>query len=460
MLDPRRPGARSAKRPNTTAFALLLLFTSCRTVSLPPLPEVSTASFSPAVRQAVQAAVEEAKAHPNDAGSVGRLGMVLHAHQQAGGARACYLRASMLAPANFEWKYYLGIVSDGPAAIEPLRAALRLREYLPAKLRLGEALLSSGDAAGAREVYRGIDHPAALFGYGRAADDAGYYEKALAAFPRYGAAMFALAQHYQRAGRSADAQRWMADYPRWKTTAPPIDDPLLDAVRALDKSPNSLLREASNLEVQGQLAAAADLQLKALELDPKLTQARVNLISLYGRLGDPAMAEKQYRDAIALNPNAQEAYYNFGVLCYQQGRRAEARAAFEKALAIHPGYAEAHNNVGTLLEEDGELDKAAEHFRKAIEIQPSFALARFHLGRIYANLRRDPEAIDQFQRAVEGADNESRPTYLYALGAVQARVGKASAAAVTLASARDQARALNQSALAESIDRDLGRLRR
>ena len=144
-----------------------------------------------------------------------------------------------------------------------------------------------------------------------------YYEKALAAFPQYGAAMFALAQHYQRTGREADAGRLMADYPRFKTTAPPVDDPLLDAVRALNQGPDNLLSEAVTLEARGQLAGAADLQLKALELDPKLTQAHVNLISLYGRLGDPAKAEKHYREAIAVNPNAHEAYYNFGVLCYQ-----------------------------------------------------------------------------------------------------------------------------------------------
>ena len=184
--------------------------------------------------------------------------------------------------------------------------------------------------------------------------------------------MFALAQHYQRTGRGDDAHRLMEDYPRFKTTSPPVDDPLLDAVRSLNKGPDKLLSEAVALEAQGQLAAAVDLQLKALELDPKLTQAHVNLISLYGRLGDPAQAEKHYRDAIALNPNAHEAHYNFGVLCYESKRRDEARAAFQKALDINPAYAEAHNNLGTLLEEEGKLADAAEHFRQAVDTQPSF----------------------------------------------------------------------------------------
>jgi tetratricopeptide (TPR) repeat protein len=449
------------KCKNITACAIILVFTSCHSIeSPPPLPDVSTTSFLPAIRQAVETAVADAKARPDSATAVGRLGMVLHAHQQLGSARLCYHRASLLDPNNADWKYYLGVVSEGPAAVQPLREALRLRDDLPTRLRLGEVLLSLGDYAAAREIFRGLDHPAALFGYGRATKDASYYEKALAAFPKYGAALFALAQHYQRTGRSADAERLMADYPRFKTTEPPLVDPSLDAVRALNKGPDKFLSQALILEAKGQLGGAVELQLRALELDPNLTQAHVNLISLYGRLGDPVQAEKHYRKAAALNANAAEAHYNFGVLCYQWKRRNEARTAFAHALAIDPGRADAHNNLGTMLEEDGKLDSAAEHFRRATELQPSFALARFHLGRIYANHRRYSEAIEQFKRAVESAEGESKPTYLYALGATQARAGDAASAAVNLTTGRERALSLGQTALAASISRDLERLKR
>src|SRR5262245_36650929 len=61
------------------AAAMLSLFISCRSTPLPPLPDVSTAPFLPAIRQSVEAAVAEAKSHPEDANAVGRLGMVLHA---------------------------------------------------------------------------------------------------------------------------------------------------------------------------------------------------------------------------------------------------------------------------------------------------------------------------------------------------------------------------------------------
>ncbi len=426
---------------------------------MPPLPEVATASFLPSIRQSIDAALADAKARPGEAKAVGQLGKVLHAHDQLAAARACYLRASLLERRNFDWLYYLGAVSDGPQAIEAFRAALKLRDDLPAKLKLGEALLAAGDSPGAATVYRGLQHPAALFGYGRATNDPVYYEKALAAFPQYGAAMFALAQNYRRAGRSDEARRLMSDYQKFRLTAPPVADPLMDAVRELNRGPDRLLREAANLEKEGNLAAAVDLHLQALQLDPHLTQAHVNLISLYGRLGDRANAESQFRQALASNGSAHEAYYNFGVLCYLSHRHAEAEAAFRKALSINPRYADAENNMGVLLQEEGKLEQAKSHFEKAVALQPSLRLAHFHLGRILANQQRFPQAIEQLRQAA-AVDDDATPTYLYALGATQARAGDAAQASSTLNSAREKALARGQASLASSIEHDLGRLRR
>jgi tetratricopeptide (TPR) repeat protein len=438
----------------------VFLLAACGTREpLPPLPDIVTTTFLPAVGKAVQEAMADARAHPEDAAAVGRLGMVLHAHSQLVNAATCYRRAALLDRKNFEWQYYLGTVTEGAESVKALRAALRLGDYLPAKLRLGDALLAQGEDGPAQDVFRNIDHPAALFGYGRATGDAAYYEKAVRAFPQYGGAIFALARHYTRTGRNADARRLMAEYEKFKTVAPPVDDPLMNAVDALNNSPDRLLDRAARLEAQGQLGAAADLQLRALELDPDLAQVHVNLISLYGRLGETAKAEDHYRRAIALKPNAHEAHYNFGVLCYQSNRRAEAQAAFAKALSIHPDNADAHNNLGALLQEQGRIAEAARHFEKAIELRPDLRLARFHLGRIYVAQRRFAQAILQFRRIVT-VDDEQTPTYLYALGATQARTGDDRAAIATLTGARQKALARGQASLAAAIDGDLGRLRR
>jgi hypothetical protein len=146
----------------------LVILAACRShAPLPPLPEISTSSFLPAIRAEVDSAIARAKAHPNDASAVVRLGMVLHSHQQFEGARRCCQRATMLQAKDYQWAYYLGVVCQGADAVQALRTALRLKDTVPVRLKLGEALLIAGDSAGARDVFRGMTNPAGLFGYGR-----------------------------------------------------------------------------------------------------------------------------------------------------------------------------------------------------------------------------------------------------------------------------------------------------
>src|SRR3954454_3297979 len=102
------------------AIAALALLAACRSRPLPDLPQVSTASFSATVRENMDAALVQARRRPRDAAAVGRLGMSLHAHKQFDAARQCYMRASLLDPKSFDWRYYLGVVSEGQAAVDAL----------------------------------------------------------------------------------------------------------------------------------------------------------------------------------------------------------------------------------------------------------------------------------------------------------------------------------------------------
>jgi tetratricopeptide (TPR) repeat protein len=429
---------------------------------VPPLPAVKTSGFLPSIARAIDTAYRDVSAKPDDGPANGRLGMVLHAHDQFASARVCFQRAEAFDPGSADWTYYLALaqLADGqssPAAASFARFRSKRPDYFPAILKRAEALQAAGEPAEAafREALQvRPDDPAALFGLGRALNDVTYFEKALAAFPRYGAAIFALAQAYRRAGRVQDSERLMASYPQFKTFGPPLEDPLQDAILALNAGPSPLIRRAQSLESQGQLAPAVDLHIQALQLDPQLVQAHVNLISLYGRLRDYPAAERYYRSAIALNPNAHEAYYNFGVLCAELGRRVEAKAAFERAVGINPGYAEAHNNLGALAEQTGQLDAATRHFLRAVDLQPGFALARFHLGRIYANQRKWPQAIQQFER-IGAPDEPSTPTYLYAFGATLARSGNVTRAVEILGAAKTAAERFGQADLSAAIARDL-----
>ncbi|MBI2686917.1 MAG: tetratricopeptide repeat protein [Acidobacteria bacterium] len=452
------------------AISAFLLLAGCAPRRpLPDLPAIEVNGMQPAVREVIEPAWNAALAKPRDAIAVAKFGMALHAHNQLAAAARAYERAALLDTANPDYSYYWGaaLAGDGRYAesVEPLQASLRVKDSAPVRLRLADSLYSAGRAPEARAEYETIrkadaNNAAALYGLGRClqgAEAAQAFERAVQLFPRYGAARFALAAVYRQLGQKDKAAAALENYERDKLIEPPIDDPAMAAVQALDASATGLLRTSQSLERQGQLAGAAALQERALAADPRLSQAWINLISLYARLGQPGKAEAAYRKAIELEPNNAEAHYNFGVLCAESDRFAEAQRAFEAAVAADPANAEALDNLGAIVERSGAWDRAAALYRRAIAAKPGHRLAHYHLGRSLANRRLYPEAIREFEAAIEPADAQT-PGYLYALGATYARAGQRAKAIGILGKAQAEATRWQQGQLAAAIEADLVKL--
>lgn len=214
------------------------------------------------------------------------------------------------------------------------------------------------------------------------------------------------------------------------------------------------LKRGTALEREGKLIESIAAHELALKTDAGLVQAQINLISLYGRAGQPEKAALAFRTAAEINPDIPELHYNFGVFLAGQQRMPEASAAFQRCLQLNPYYAEAHFNYGAIIETDGKLDEAAAHFRKAIENKSDYADARFHLGRILVNQNKLPEAIEQFQKSLM-PESANTPRNLYALGATYLRAGDKVKAIQTLREALKSAKARNQIELANSLENHL-----
>ncbi len=442
-----------------------------RATALPPLPKVNPADFFPGVRDQVLKAYADVQAHPASAEANGRLGMVFQVYRQNQSAAMCYERAHRLDAKSFRWLYYLAQVEQAQGhydrAAEYFQSALELRpDYLPAKIDRADSLLAAGHAEEAGRIYEAViaespENAPAHYGLGRVRAARGdwpgaaeEYRKACNLYPNYGAAHYALALADRRLGNSQATEEELKLAEQNMTNVPPVVDPLMAEVQALNRSGLAEIRVGMNLEKEGKLRESAAAHEKALELDPNLVQAHINLISIYARLGDLAKAEEHYREAIRLNPNAAEAYYDFGVLMFQEKKFSEAEAAFRKTLALNPYHPEAHNNLGFLLETQGKLDEAAEEFTKAIQNRPNYRLAQFHLGRILVNEGKYQEGIAHLLKTLTPEDQDT-PTYLYALGASYARAGELEPALRYLRNARDQASARGQTQLLADIERDL-----
>ena len=217
---------------------------------------------------------------------------------------------------------------------------------------------------------------------------------------------------------------------------------------------SELLKRGASLEKSGKIEESIAAHERALEINSGLVQAHINLITLYGRTKQFEKAEQAYRAAIAINPDLPDIHYNFGVSLVGQERFSEAAQAFRRSLELNPYYAEAHHNFGVMIEREGRLDEAAAHYRKAIENKPGYRSAHYHLGRILFNQNKHSEAVEQFLQTLTPEDEET-PRFTYALGATYIRGGDRQKGIHYLREALKRASALNQTQLANSIERDL-----
>ena len=104
---------------------------------------------------------------------------------------------------------------------------------------------------------------------------------------------------------------------------------------------------------------------QALELEPAMADAHVNLGRLYHEAGQPVQAEAHYRAAAKQAPDDPVAHFDLAVLLEEQGRTDEAIQAYRCALEAAPDFADAHYNLGLLFDALGKRGLAMTHLRAA-----------------------------------------------------------------------------------------------
>lgn len=448
--------------------------------SLPPFPRLPLNLFPSSAREAVSQVYRAAAARPTDPAAAGALARMLHAWEQWDAAHELYARAQALAPRTFEWHYLDAVVLQRLArhaeAAAQLKAALNEAlpgsptDYPPARVKLADALFEAGDLGESGRLYAALarepaTEPMGQFGLGRVAAAEGRHaraidplQRAVALFPDWGAAHYALALSYRALGRRDEAQRALERHAQYGARWPALDDPVLASVAGLREDGRATLQRGLKLADQGDVAGAIAAHEAALGRDPSLVQAHANLISLYGRTRNWTKAEEHYRAAVAQGAAGDDGRYDYGVVLGLQEQWAPAEEAYRQALAINPLHARAHNNLGEIRERQQDTDAALAAYRHAVESQPAFRLARFNLGRLLLSLGRTDEAIAELGKLVEPRDAEA-PRYLFALAAAHVRAGRREEGVTWATEARRLALEYGQQQLAAAIARDLALLK-
>jgi type IV pilus assembly protein PilF len=121
---------------------------------------------------------------------------------------------------------------------------------------------------------------------------------------------------------------------------------------------------------------------KAIELDPKSSEAHNMMAILLERESDPKGAEKHYRKAISLREEYSQAHNNYGVFLFKRGDYHAAASHLEKA-AVDISYqmrASAFEGLGRAAIKLGEKERAENAFLRALKIDPGLSVAAFELA--------------------------------------------------------------------------------
>ena len=311
----------------------------------------------------------------------GSLGQLFHGFRLLDAAETCYAHSRDLAPQDYRWSYYLGLVrnakGDFESALADYQRALDLRpDDFSTLVRLGNALLElnrpdDADRRFARARELRSQSAVAQFGLGKAAALRGehdsaieHFEKALSLQPEASEVRYPLAQAYRQVGNLEKAREHLSLRGDGE-------------VHFADPLGSTVVRMAT--------AAAFEIVL-ALARDAGAIPEQEFLGFTLAQLGDDKGSIRQLEQGLLLE------------------RYSESKSSPNELARIH--YV-----LGGLLVKDNRDEEAIRHFRSAIDLDSSLVDTRVKLGNALARVERLEEATEAYG-AVLAAHPENQAALL------------------------------------------------
>ena len=119
------------------------------------------------------------------------------------------------------------------------------------------------------------------------------------------------------------------------------------------------------------VAQAVKSYRRALEEDPDLVAALINLANIRYSRDELAETQALYERAISLDDSYFEPHFNLGNIHHDHGRYVEAEASYRIALALNNNYADAHFYLAVTLEKMGRSIDARAHWKAYERLAPN-----------------------------------------------------------------------------------------
>lgn len=165
---------------------------------------------------------------------------------------------------------------------------------------------------------------------------------------------------------------------------------------------------------QGSYQLALDKLNRAVQAKNDYAPAYNGLGLLHQRLGNPDLAERNFKQAIKLDPENSRALNNYGLFLCQQNRIEEANTVFLQA-SENPFNSKpeiAITNAGTCAYNNGQYEEAKNYFRKALEKNPKVSPALIQLAELSYEQNDFVDARQYLQRYEDISNHTAKSLWL------------------------------------------------
>jgi Tfp pilus assembly protein PilF len=183
------------------------------------------------------------------------------------------------------------------------------------------------------------------------------------------------------------------------------DDPAVDGPStATEKPSNEIVQQGILLLQEEKWEEARNVLHDARKKDPNDPQAAYYLGVAWQKLNQLPLADKNYRAALELDPKLAEAAVNLSQMLLDQNDVKGALAVLDKALQANPKHPDLLLNRAVALESMGDKAATLAAYGAAVEARPGDPMLRAAYGGLLSEAGKRDEAIKELKAAMIADD--------------------------------------------------------
>lgn len=383
--------------------------------ALPHVPDLSMKA--PILRSRLHEADARARSRLNPRKGIAELSRLYQANGFLDEAVQCYALLEQIDPTEPRWPHLHASIIAGYGDIEPAvhlwEKTIQLApDYVPARLRLADALLKFNRTDEATKAFDGVlrlspGNSYALLGLARLDLEASRWDKArerleiVVSQTNYQLGYDLIVSLYERLGQhsravairaSAKASGAYRDFP----------DPWLEELVEDCYDPYRLAVTAGLAGSQsGAEATAIRLLERAIELDPKDVAYPFQLGGIYLAQQNFTKASELFQHCIKMAPEFADGWIQLSALQDQTGATGAAERTMADGLVHCPDSPGLHLMKARKLRKAQRVEEAINEFLVAIRLRPNEPEAYVELGNTYIALGRTEEGVRKMHEALE-----------------------------------------------------------